>query len=276
MNNIELSEDIEKFYIYINNKNSFQTVRLYKIALGKFISYIKNKNTELNKQSINDWLLTLKDYEYSNTTINIYISALKAYLKYSKQIELINNIEKYIIDIQEPIAMPIIQLKKLLNYCFTALDTLLITILIETGAKMSEIIKLKKEDIIEQDTLLLVKFITIVRKKITTRIIPIKSSWAIDFITNSIQELKIEKSTDYLFTGKSPDSLQYIIKEVARSAGMPFIHPHSFRHTYITELFKKGVTLYQIGKLTGLNPASVRRYLPKETTDEIINFTPEI
>jgi len=275
MNNTELSQDIELFYVNSSARKSLETLRAYKSTFNLLIEYLNKNNSELNEKSINNWLIDLKENGDSNRTLNRHLYALKAYLKYSKKLELINNIETYVIDIQEQIAIPVIQLKKLLDYCISPFNTLLITILISTGAKICEIAQLKKSDIIEYENFLAIK-LWISNKKNKTRFVPIKAEWAIDNIKNSIQELEKGKPLEFIFLGKGVDSLRYSVKEIARSAGMPFIHPHTFRHTYITELFKKGVNIYQIKNLTGLSSAVVRDCVPKETLQDAMNFTPEI
>ena len=62
-------------------------------------------------------------------------------------------------------------------------------------------------------------------------------------------KLKLE---DYLFRKVKYRQLQNMVASYARKAGITHkVSPHSFRHFFITELFKKGWTYDKIAKLTG-------------------------
>ena len=278
MNNTELSEDLKIFYEHLADISSKQTVRVYKSSLSMLTTYLKDNNIELSEQSIRNWLTHLKEDGDSNKTLNRHLCALKSYLKFTNKLSMIVNIDSYLTELQEQIAIPIIQLKKLLDYCFGPFEILLITILISTGAKIGEIVALKKEQIIEHEESLILKIPLLKRKKQGFfRTVPIKSEWAVYNIKTSIQELEKGKPLEFIFLGKGSDSLRYTVKEIARRAGTPFIHPHTFRHTYITELYKRGVSIKQIRKLTGLSSTTtVEEYLHREDIQDIFNTTPEL
>lgn len=54
-----------------------------------------------------------------------------------------------------------------------------------------------------------------------------------------------------LIIGVSADRLWYIIKAIGQRAGLPFIHPHSFRHTYATNWLLKGGSAFHLQTLGG-------------------------
>jgi len=49
----------------------------------------------------------------------------------------------------------------------------------------------------------------------------------------------------------SPNLLRYIIKKAANSLGMEWIHPHSLRHYYATNLLRNGVNIRIVQEILG-------------------------
>lgn len=81
---------------------------------------------------------------------------------------------------------------------------------------------------------------------------------------------------DFVFTSKtgrlSPVYIRKRIKIIAKKAGVPWIHPHSFRHFYATNLIRSGARVIVVQELLGHSDIrSTSRYL--HTTDSDLRYT---
>jgi integrase len=102
------------------------------------------------------------------------------------------------------------------------------------------------------------------------RIIPVKENVItgdnFPSIINYMKYHRLDTSKDFLFTGPNGKLLTAIMrrefKQVAKTAGIPWIHPHSLRHYYATTLLKNGVNVKTVQILLGHSTlVTTSRYL---------------
>lgn len=64
------------------------------------------------------------------------------------------------------------------------------------------------------------------------------------------------RETGYLFTGRTgepqnPTNVNKLMKEFANRHGLPYIHPHTFRHTAASIMISRGVDILTVSKMLG-------------------------
>src|SRR5256885_13770515 len=122
---------------------------------------------------------------------------------------------------------------------------LLIKALFQTGARVSEFVNLKVEDVFFEEQMLLITK----AKGGKSRYVPILPELAQELRTHVGQ-----RTVGYLFetnrvTCYSPRRIQQIIKETAEPAQITKrVDPHLLRHSVATQLLERGMPLEQISK----------------------------
>jgi integrase/recombinase XerD len=125
---------------------------------------------------------------------------------------------------------------------------LLIKTLFQTGARVSEFVNLKAEDVFFEEQMILVAK----AKGGKSRYVPILPELAQELRTHLGQ-----RTVGYLFetnrtTRYSPRRVQQIIKETAEQAQITKrVYPHLLRHSVATTLLERGMPIEQIQKFLG-------------------------
>jgi len=276
----KFKEDLKKYYVYLEGRKSKHTIRAYKSTLNNFLLFIVKGKKEPNQQTVQDFLIELKEDGDSSSSLNRHLAAIKSFYKFSHQLDTIKDIESYVTDVEEQEAIPMERLKKLLGICSFPFEQLLITILISTGARIGEIELLCKKDIKFKEDLIILKMTTIKQRRgNVTRQVPVKAKWAMENIKKCLEEIDKNlhlQDTDHVFFDKTANALRHIVKDIGRNGGISRLHPHSFRHSFITEMNKKGVPIKIIQKLVGHSSVTITERYIHQDDDEIIDATPEI
>ena len=200
------------------------------------------------------------------STLNHYVKALNAWVQY---IHLDIKFSQYR-ENEKPIKIPTYkEINLLLKSCSrTRQDKLLKTaiyLFANSGIRIAELCDLKLADVdYHRNT------ITVTGKGKKTRVVPVKpyvlTGKQHPSIKNYIEHHRYKTSKIYLFTqpnGKIyPKYLRSHFRKVAKSVGIGWIHPHSIRHYYATELLKKGVNVKIVQLILGhANIKTTSRYL---------------
>lgn len=153
------------------------------------------------------------------------------------------------------------EIKSMINYLNTIKDLkklTMICVLYETGARVTEFINIKLDDLNLSDN----ASITLYGKGNKTRIIPI-SQELVKLINKYLKEVYINYRENYLFYSNykkkySRYSINKIIKKITIRLNLLYpdkfkknYHPHSFRHTKATHLYNNGTPLLYIKDFLG-------------------------
>lgn len=270
---MKLSQAINQFleYCQIEKGKSSKTLENYRHYLSRFLNFTKDISTaKINAKIIRTYRLHLLTYKnkrgetISNKTQNYHLIALRSFLKYLQKNDIPSFSPEKIELIKQPANLPqfleaneIIQLlsfepdpKKITEIR----DLAIIHTLFSTGLRVSELVKLKKEDISHQR-----QEISIIGKGGKSRIV---------FLSTAAEEnikkyLKMRKDTNpHLFvshyrknnrvTPLSPRSIQRTIKKMAKKTGIVKpITPHTLRHSFATDLLINGADLRSVQSLLG-------------------------
>ncbi len=141
---------------------------------------------------------------------------------------------------------------------------LLLKTLFLTGARVSEFVSLKVEDLFLDEQMILIEK----GKGGKSRYVPVLPELA--------QELKTHlgsRQTGYIFesnrhTKFTARRIQQIVKETAEQAGIKKkVHPHLLRHTVATLLLERGMPLEQIQKFLGHSKIETTQIYAESSTE---------
>jgi site-specific recombinase XerD len=257
----------------MNTKASYST------TFYLFLEYMNEvKNTKPNKIEIEsvtkdviiqflDWLET--DRKVSKQTRNQRLACIKSFYKYvqTNEPDLFETCSLIISIKNKKVPNKIIsyfteeEIKLMINYLNDLKDLkklTMICVLYETGARVSEFINIKVENLNLSDT----ASITLHGKGNKTRIVPI-SQELVKLINKYLRESYINYGDDYLFysTHKKKyyrNSINKMINKLIKNLSIKYpnyfhgnYHPHSFRHTKATHLCNNGTSYFYVKDFLG-------------------------
>ena len=267
--------DYVKFLQYLEPRKSKHTVRAYKHTLYNFLTYVKDQSlTPYARDSVDSFLTHTKETtECSNRTLNRHLYAIRAMFKYSRKIEEIENYESFSYDKIEQKEIPFDELKQLTAFCNDDSEKLLISLLLATGARIGEIGLLIKENIDKVGEYLIITLQTIKKRKTKkTRKVPVKSKWLVETILECTESL----NPDEPLFNCTINALQHRVRNIGQRKGYKNLHPHNFRHTYVSESVRRGVPIRIVQKLVGHNSITTTEGYLHVADDEIMSQTAEL
>ena len=268
--------DIEKeieVYLEFCKKNkglNDKTIKAYKIDLKQFTEFCSKTKAEFGKQLLLNYIGRLSVFKPK--TVKRKIATLKAFCSYLECEDIIeyNPFHKIKTKMKEPVILPktipceiITKLFRYMydklartdisskEYLYTLRNITAIELMFSTGARISEICSLRKEDIIWSDV-----SVKIYGKGSRERMVYIGNRDVVAILQKYY--LRIEDSCcDYLFVNRlgkrfSEQSLRFAIYNYAKEAGITqHITPHMFRHSFATMMLDENVDIRYIQSILG-------------------------
>jgi len=246
--------------------NTISTIRDYERNLSYFVDFCGNVDIlTIDKSKIIDFIVYLREKPknlghknkkvYDNTfvssvTIQSYVRHLKVFLTWCYENDFIQ------IDLSSKVKLPKAkkELKKILseeeiNVIFKACDKseyslrdkLIISLMLHSGLRASEVVLLKKSNYNQKNKLLIV-----FGKGQKERIVPIgkiTEQYLVEFIKQQNHN-KYFKVQEYLFINADGKRITYnairlMIDRVAKRSKIKRLHPHLLRHTFATRYLIK-------------------------------------
>ncbi len=274
-----LSSFITDFFVrYLPNQRGYSelTVSSYKYTFVLLLNFIKEKYamninkmivSDLNKDKVLEFLEFLtNERKNSDSTTNQRLCAIHSFFKYLqiKDIKYLNQATEIINIPTKKVHRKSIyylnknQMKDLfsifdLNNIKQLRDYMIVALIYDSGARVSELINLVSSDInFENNT------IRLLGKGSKIRIIPV-SSQVICTLKKYFDSYEISINTDQLVFFNSRKialtrkGVKYILKKYAKLADLDFtkISPHTFRHTKAMHLLENDVNLVYIRDFLG-------------------------
>lgn len=248
-----ISNTVKSFRQFIMFKyKSEATAKNYGSAVASFLSYYREEKDpkEINADQI---ICYLMQYENLSTRRNAH-SAIKLFYRYkSKHGE--SNKFRFIPYPEKPDTLPIHvnkeEFMKMISVCDNKKHRAIICLMFDCGLRVSEVIKLKLEDIDQSNMLLNIKQAK-GRKDRKVKFTSVLYKILMDYYNEYLPE-------EYLFNGQfksqySIKSCQEVVKQLTEKAGIKkSFTPHKFRHGYAMTLLENGSTLDEIGNQLGHN-----------------------
>ena len=262
-------DKINDFLNYLNyeKRYSSNTLRAYTKDLNDFINFIQKESIDslanIKKQHIHQFLYFLSLKKHSERTVARKLAAIKSLFNFLiRENFLKNNVAKSIaspkLDKKLPVFLTQDKMSLLLDLpnpsnFQESRDILILEIFYSTGVRISELIKIKLEDINYENN-----SINILGKGNKKRLVIIGNyakKKLLEFL-NYRDNIK----TGFLFKNERKSKVGYISerfvfnivkKYVQKVTNNQKISPHSLRHTFATHLLNNGADLMSLKELLG-------------------------
>lgn len=266
---------VQKYMMSMSMKGfSPMTIRNYMYIINDFLEKYKIPD----EKSAEDYLMNKKSITKNSRATQVRI--LRSFGKFLQKELKINFLLPEAPKTGK--TLPIFLTKKevneiLLSASGNTRDLAIIAFLIHTGARVSELVNIKTEDIN-----LIEKVVRIKGKGDKERFVPLTNELAM-IVTKYVSEK--EKDSDYLFLSKykkelTPLSIQLIVKKYASKAMLKkHVTPHKLRHTFATLALETGVSPITISELLGhssLNTTMKYTHVTNKLTEEAVRKIAEL
>lgn len=257
----------------INTKNSYSTTFYLLLEFMREEKNIKPNKIEIElitKEVIVqflDWLETYRNV--SILTRNQRLACIKSFYKYvqANEPDLFDNCSTILSIKNQKVPTKIIsyftedETKIMINYlndCSDLKKLTMVCVLYETGARVSEFINIKLNDLDLSENASIILY----GKGNKTRIVPI-SQELVKLINKYLKEIYIDYGDSYLFysTHKTKyyrNSINKLITKIVSDLKVNYpnefkgtYHPHSFRHSKATHLYNNGTPLLYVKEFLG-------------------------
>lgn len=257
-----MNDEYKKYLINIR-KYPTNTVNSYLSDIKIFEEYLNSLRRDylkVDKDVIREYLKSLGNLGYKSSSVNRILSSLYKYYDYLELLKIIdNNPFKSIKRPKKEKKLPNFinnnDYEVLIDKTLERRDTiglrnaLLIELLYSSGIRISEAINIKLKDINRDD-----KSIRILGKGNKMRIVYF-GDYAKEYL-DSYLALRSSNS-EYLFLNKNNMPLtrrgaEYIVSSLVKSSLLKKkITPHTFRHSYATEMLNNGADIRSVQELLG-------------------------
>ncbi|EOD42205.1 Integrase [Candidatus Nanobsidianus stetteri] len=271
-----MNEIIEEYKVWLEIQGkSKNTIKTYSGIVKKFLEFLINNgiiitdtksiNDSLGKNLILKFLAEIKvKKKLDSNSLRLYVRAISSFLKFLDNESLAKQIKAPKVDKRLPKFITYDELNKLLENAENYRDKLIIKFLFYTGVRVSELIKIKKNDIIFEEG-----FVKVYGKGGKERIVPIPKE-----LLNELKDYINKINTENIFS-LSSRQVERIIKNTAKKAGInKKVTPHVLRHSLATTLLSKGVDIRYIQEILGhssLNITQIYTHVVPNQLKEIYN-----
>lgn len=256
MKNNDVISEFEN-YIMIEKGLSINSIESYKKDLKMFFEFLNNKKYNTVTE---DDVLRYIDYmekKYKRNSILRKISTIKSFYNFLQyegyELEEVPtaNIEDVNKGSYIPFVLEVEDIKDIIaatdNTDIGKRDHLIIKMLVATGARISEILNLKIEDIDMSSY----EYIRILGKGSKGRIVPLYKEVG-EELKNYISNIRSEKVENYKIFDISRQLFWNNLKKYAKNAKIEKnVHPHIFRHSVATEMIKNGADIRVVQEILG-------------------------
>jgi site-specific recombinase XerD len=227
-----------------------RTIESYLLYNKLFLQFSEKSPKEVTNDDIRQYLISLKDKDCANSTLNVALNALKFYYR-----EVLKR--KFFFDIKGakksnylPVVLSREEIERMLEKTTNPKHNFLISLMYSAGLRVSETIKIRMRDFDLDRKMIMVRQGKGQKDRCTLlseKLVPILK-----------KQLTMKKPGDYLFTGAgglghlTAESAEKIVKKAAELACIAkSISCHSLRHSFATHLLEAGTSIRYIQELLG-------------------------
>ena len=270
-------------YLTIEKNYSEHTVSNYKADLNEFGEFLNSRGGKdikaIDYFVLRKFLSTLSERKLNKRSLSRKISTLKSFFKFALRESLIkNNPASALIyprlDKPLPKFLTENQVKKVLELpcgtdCMALRDKAILEFLYSTGARVSEMVSLKRDQID-----LISGIVKVKGKGRKERLLPLGEPAILSIKKYLDSRADTNKA---LFINKRGTSLsdrgvRMIINKYMKKAAMNLkVSPHTFRHSFATHLLNRGADLRSVQELLGHSSISTTQVYTHLTIDSLKN-----
>lgn len=256
-----LLEEMKEIYLdYVRVYQAEGTFICYKGHLDYLFKWFKKNNIissdDISNKLITKFILMQHQNGIKNSTINKRIKPLKMMFKYCE----VDNEILYESNLKESYStfstLSQYELNCLVEYLNSNSlkfhNKLIFSILIDTGVRLGELLKIKTKNINFNNNTILLE----ITKTKENRIVPFTLG------TKALLEEYLKNNNNEFLINIKYSSVESLFRRVAKRLNLVKFHPHMLRHTLSTKLNSNGVSLFVIQKIMGhKNVATTQRYI---------------
>lgn len=248
-----------------------KTIKSYLLYNKLFLEFIRKSPKSVRNDDIRQYLISLKDKDCANSTLNVALNALKFYYR-----EILKR--KFFFDIKGakrtsylPTVLSKEEIERMLATTTNPKHNFLISLMYSAGLRVSEAIKIHMRDFDLDRKIIMVRQGKGQKDRCTLlseKLIPILK-----------KQLLLKKPNDYLFTGSGGSghltsaSADKIVKKSAESAGIAKnVSCHSLRHSFATHLLEAGTSIRYIQELLGHSRLETTQIYTKVANNNLQNI----
>ena len=256
----------------ISRKYSNKTVKSYIHYNKNFLKFTEKSTVEVNNDDIKNYLVHLiEEKELSTSSLNLTISALKFY--YGKILN-----QNFVYEIKRPKKdkkLPVVLSKEEISRIFSSIDNVkhkaILMLIYSAGLRISEVVKLKIEDIDTQRKLIHIRSAKGRKDRYT-----LLAERALNILRKYFVEYKPK---NWLFIGMKPEkhistrTIQAVFEQACKVAKIKKeVSVHSLRHSFATHLLESGVDLRYIQELLGHKSSKTTEVYTHVSNKELIKI----
>ena len=247
LDDAEAGESEDLIRMFIEGKRSCgcseKTVERYRYIISRFMKYINVPLKKVTVYHIRGYMMAEKDRGIAENTLAGYRDVYMSLFGWLHREGLIPtnpcaNLEpvKKKKEVRKPLST--VEIERLKEACSSLRDKAIITFLLSTGCRISEVCSLNIEDI-DFRTM----EVTVLGKGNKERTAYLDSVAGL-YLNKYLKSA--ERENGPLFAGKGstrlkPGGVRCMLKKVAARAGVDNVHPHRFRRTLATSLINRGM-----------------------------------
>lgn len=273
-------------HLQYQKRFSQHTLIAYKNDLSVFFDYLRKEYGEMSLAEIKpayirSWLADLKENGLTSKSINRKISTLKSFFKYYMAEGSVSKSPlATLISPKMSKKLPVYLDEKATGFLFEKIvfpqtfkgltDHLILSLLYETGMRLSELIGLQEKNIDSFNTQ-----VKVLGKRNKERIIPVSKSLLQEINFYIKEKEKKSISTDLLFateTGK-PLYPKYVYNTVKHYLSLCTTiqkkSPHVLRHTFATQVLNNGAELNDVKELLGHSSLAATQVYTHNTIEKL-------
>jgi len=257
-------------HLYDQDKSE-QTIRAYLADLSAFSRWIEEQTEDPFSPHIITPLDTvnyrrhLQDNKKSPATINRHIASLSSFCKWSCDMNFIptNPIENIKGVSRESIGPKSLERREQLALIRAVQktgkkrDLAIVNLLLHTGIRVGELCSLRKDDLIIEGRKAMIRISKGKGNKM--RYVPLNSTALKSVISHvgiSSNSRPVTPADSHMFYGQKERPLtergvRHLIKKYAYNAKMPWVSPHTLRHTCAKNLIDAGQPIDRVAKILG-------------------------
>jgi len=254
---VELSRCIDLFLKFKSKELAKRTLHEYEKDLNLFLKFVGDRNVKEIRTA--DVMLFRSSLDCSPSLINRRISALNTFFNYLVDMEVLekNPVKKSLrirkVKQKVPDALTKGEIDTILKAARERCerDYLMAKLMLYCGLRISELLALRKKDIVENKGKAVLR---VVGKGNKERFIPLPSK-LLKELQNYLEGINSERLFPLTYPGA-----KFVFDQISKATGIK-LHPHKLRHTFATILVDKGVDIRVIQEFLGhASPNTTARY----------------